>query len=134
MDFELRAGLASKFLPIVFSFQYETKHPNNSIHDLLVSHNSSSFPGFPSLIFTQVSTSSRCSQTSSKWVLLILRPESHGSKPICAFNLLLPGGSRANRFCSLEGLPFPNEEFDFVYLKRIALGVPEDKVAIDFLF
>ncbi|KAF8231777.1 hypothetical protein L208DRAFT_1398447 [Tricholoma matsutake] len=27
----------------------------------------------------------------------------------------------------LEGLPFPNEEFDFVHIKRIALGVPEDK-------
>ncbi|KAG7440858.1 uncharacterized protein BT62DRAFT_564742 [Guyanagaster necrorhizus] len=28
---------------------------------------------------------------------------------------------------SLEFLPFPNEEFDFVHIKRIALGVPEDK-------
>ncbi|TFK52605.1 hypothetical protein OE88DRAFT_1734576 [Heliocybe sulcata] len=27
----------------------------------------------------------------------------------------------------LEGLPFPNEEFDFVHVKRIARGVPEDK-------
>ncbi|KAJ3540408.1 hypothetical protein NMY22_g4306 [Coprinellus aureogranulatus] len=27
----------------------------------------------------------------------------------------------------LEGLPFPNDEFDFVHVKRIALGVPEDK-------
>ncbi|KAJ3715384.1 hypothetical protein C8R42DRAFT_631982 [Lentinula raphanica] len=27
----------------------------------------------------------------------------------------------------LEGLPFPNEEFDFVHIKRISLGVPEDK-------
>ncbi|KAF8177014.1 hypothetical protein BJ912DRAFT_1063707 [Pholiota molesta] len=27
----------------------------------------------------------------------------------------------------LEGLPFQNEEFDFVHIKRIALGVPEDK-------
>ncbi|KAF7288545.1 Methyltransf-25 domain-containing protein [Mycena chlorophos] len=27
----------------------------------------------------------------------------------------------------LEGLPFPNDEFDFVHIKRIALGVPEDK-------
>lgn len=27
----------------------------------------------------------------------------------------------------LEGLPFPNEEFDFVHVKRIALGVPEDQ-------
>ncbi|KAH8825226.1 hypothetical protein DL96DRAFT_1712246 [Flagelloscypha sp. PMI_526] len=27
----------------------------------------------------------------------------------------------------LEGLPFPNEEFDFVHIKRIAMGVPEDK-------
>ncbi|KIY71996.1 hypothetical protein CYLTODRAFT_79909 [Cylindrobasidium torrendii FP15055 ss-10] len=27
----------------------------------------------------------------------------------------------------LEVLPFPNEEFDFVHIKRIALGVPEDK-------
>ncbi|KAH7908055.1 hypothetical protein BJ138DRAFT_984603, partial [Hygrophoropsis aurantiaca] len=27
----------------------------------------------------------------------------------------------------LEGLPFPNEEFDFVHIKRIARGVPEDK-------
>ncbi|KZT25388.1 hypothetical protein NEOLEDRAFT_359341 [Neolentinus lepideus HHB14362 ss-1] len=27
----------------------------------------------------------------------------------------------------LEGLPFPNEEFDFVRVKRIARGVPEDK-------
>ncbi|KAJ3747161.1 hypothetical protein DFH05DRAFT_1392853, partial [Lentinula detonsa] len=32
----------------------------------------------------------------------------------------------------LEGLPFPNEEFDFVHIKRISLGVPEDKW--DFLF
>ncbi|KAL0580636.1 hypothetical protein V5O48_001366 [Marasmius crinis-equi] len=32
----------------------------------------------------------------------------------------------------LEGLPFPNEEFDFVHIKRIARGVPEDKW--DFLF
>lgn len=27
----------------------------------------------------------------------------------------------------LEGLPFPDGEFDFVHIKRIALGVPEDK-------
>ncbi|KAJ7600716.1 hypothetical protein C8J56DRAFT_15829 [Mycena floridula] len=27
----------------------------------------------------------------------------------------------------LEGLPFPNEEFDYVHIKRISLGVPEDK-------
>ncbi|KAJ3973022.1 hypothetical protein EV361DRAFT_797032, partial [Lentinula raphanica] len=27
----------------------------------------------------------------------------------------------------LEGFPFPNEEFDFVHIKRISLGVPEDK-------
>ncbi|KAF8073742.1 hypothetical protein FPV67DRAFT_763246 [Lyophyllum atratum] len=27
----------------------------------------------------------------------------------------------------LEGLPFPDEEFDFIHVKRIALGVPEDK-------
>ncbi|KAL0956355.1 hypothetical protein HGRIS_002505 [Hohenbuehelia grisea] len=27
----------------------------------------------------------------------------------------------------LEGLPFPNEEFDYVHIKRIARGVPEDK-------
>ncbi|KAF7985559.1 hypothetical protein HWV62_3821 [Athelia sp. TMB] len=27
----------------------------------------------------------------------------------------------------LEGLPFPNDEFDFVHAKRIARGVPEDK-------
>ncbi|TFK27645.1 hypothetical protein FA15DRAFT_145734 [Coprinopsis marcescibilis] len=27
----------------------------------------------------------------------------------------------------LEGLPFPKDEFDFVHIKRIALGVPEDK-------
>ncbi|RDB17885.1 hypothetical protein Hypma_000730 [Hypsizygus marmoreus] len=27
----------------------------------------------------------------------------------------------------LDGLPFPNDEFDFVHVKRIALGVPEDK-------
>ncbi|KAF9485800.1 hypothetical protein BDN70DRAFT_459133 [Pholiota conissans] len=27
----------------------------------------------------------------------------------------------------LEGLPFQNEEFDFVHIKRIALGVPENK-------
>ncbi|KAL1702751.1 hypothetical protein EV121DRAFT_209352 [Schizophyllum commune] len=27
----------------------------------------------------------------------------------------------------LEGLPFPNEEFDYVHVKRIALGVPEDR-------
>ncbi|KAJ4491492.1 hypothetical protein C8J55DRAFT_504342 [Lentinula edodes] len=27
----------------------------------------------------------------------------------------------------LESLPFPNEEFDFVHIKRISLGVPEDK-------
>ncbi|KAK0464444.1 uncharacterized protein EV420DRAFT_1638002 [Desarmillaria tabescens] len=27
----------------------------------------------------------------------------------------------------LDYLPFPNEEFDFVHIKRIALGVPEDK-------
>ncbi|KAH7928422.1 hypothetical protein BV22DRAFT_979830, partial [Leucogyrophana mollusca] len=27
----------------------------------------------------------------------------------------------------LEGLPFPNDEFDFVHVKRIARGVPEDK-------
>ncbi|KAG6915147.1 hypothetical protein DXG01_013042 [Tephrocybe rancida] len=27
----------------------------------------------------------------------------------------------------LEGLPFPDDEFDFVHIKRIALGVPEDK-------
>ncbi|KAJ3932321.1 MAG: hypothetical protein NXY57DRAFT_894439 [Lentinula lateritia] len=27
----------------------------------------------------------------------------------------------------LENLPFPNEEFDFVHIKRISLGVPEDK-------
>ncbi|GLB38376.1 hypothetical protein LshimejAT787_0502410 [Lyophyllum shimeji] len=32
----------------------------------------------------------------------------------------------------LEGLPFPDEEFDFVHIKRIALGVPEDKW--DFIF
>ncbi|KAG0703971.1 hypothetical protein DFH29DRAFT_998026 [Suillus ampliporus] len=28
---------------------------------------------------------------------------------------------------SLEGLPFANESFDFVHVKRIARGVPEDK-------
>ncbi|KAK0483713.1 hypothetical protein IW261DRAFT_975986 [Armillaria novae-zelandiae] len=28
---------------------------------------------------------------------------------------------------SLEPLPFPNDEFDYVHIKRIALGVPEDK-------
>ncbi|KAI0052694.1 hypothetical protein FA95DRAFT_1592645 [Auriscalpium vulgare] len=27
----------------------------------------------------------------------------------------------------LEGLPFPNDEFDFVHVKRIAHGIPEDK-------
>ncbi|KAG1772422.1 hypothetical protein EDD22DRAFT_739737, partial [Suillus occidentalis] len=27
----------------------------------------------------------------------------------------------------LEGLPFPNDSFDFVHVKRIARGVPEDK-------
>ncbi|KAF8627448.1 hypothetical protein AX17_006262 [Amanita inopinata Kibby_2008] len=27
----------------------------------------------------------------------------------------------------LDKLPFPNEEFDYVHVKRIALGVPEDK-------
>ncbi|KAH8989659.1 hypothetical protein EDB86DRAFT_3080919 [Lactarius hatsudake] len=27
----------------------------------------------------------------------------------------------------LEGLPFPNEEFDFVHIKRLAHGIPEDK-------
>ncbi|KAG2129144.1 hypothetical protein DEU56DRAFT_704109, partial [Suillus clintonianus] len=27
----------------------------------------------------------------------------------------------------LEGLPFANESFDFVHVKRIARGVPEDK-------
>ncbi|KAI9510592.1 hypothetical protein F5148DRAFT_976528 [Russula earlei] len=27
----------------------------------------------------------------------------------------------------LEALPFPNEEFDFVHVKRIARGIPEDK-------
>ncbi|KAK0210837.1 hypothetical protein DFS33DRAFT_1406259, partial [Desarmillaria ectypa] len=27
----------------------------------------------------------------------------------------------------LESLPFPNDEFDYVHIKRIALGVPEDK-------
>ncbi|TFK74840.1 hypothetical protein BDN72DRAFT_634881 [Pluteus cervinus] len=27
----------------------------------------------------------------------------------------------------LDGIPFPDEEFDFVHTKRIALGVPEDK-------
>ncbi|KAA1469908.1 hypothetical protein DENSPDRAFT_928486 [Dentipellis sp. KUC8613] len=27
----------------------------------------------------------------------------------------------------LEGLPFPNEEFDYVHIKRIAHGIPEDK-------
>lgn len=27
----------------------------------------------------------------------------------------------------LEGLPFPNEEFDYVHIKRIARGVPENK-------
>ncbi|KAJ7259535.1 hypothetical protein B0H12DRAFT_1108563 [Mycena haematopus] len=27
----------------------------------------------------------------------------------------------------LDGLPFPNDEFDYVHIKRIALGVPEDK-------
>ncbi|KAJ6585074.1 hypothetical protein B0H19DRAFT_1108040 [Mycena capillaripes] len=32
----------------------------------------------------------------------------------------------------LEGLPFPNDEFDFVHIKRIGLGVPEDKW--DYLF
>ncbi|KAI9443139.1 hypothetical protein H4582DRAFT_1160245 [Lactarius indigo] len=32
----------------------------------------------------------------------------------------------------LEGLPFPNEEFDFVHIKRLAHGIPEDKW--DFLF
>ncbi|KAF8965139.1 hypothetical protein BDZ97DRAFT_1904235 [Flammula alnicola] len=32
----------------------------------------------------------------------------------------------------LDGLPFQNEEFDFVHIKRIALGVPEDKW--DYLF
>ncbi|KAJ3918521.1 hypothetical protein F5877DRAFT_42441, partial [Lentinula edodes] len=32
----------------------------------------------------------------------------------------------------LESLPFPNEEFDFVHIKRISLGVPEDKW--DYLF
>ncbi|KAK1232824.1 hypothetical protein PQX77_004050 [Marasmius sp. AFHP31] len=32
----------------------------------------------------------------------------------------------------LEGLPFPNEEFDFVRIKRIARGVPEDKWDILF--
>ncbi|KIK57278.1 hypothetical protein GYMLUDRAFT_61565 [Collybiopsis luxurians FD-317 M1] len=32
----------------------------------------------------------------------------------------------------LEGLPFPNDEFDFVHIKRISLGVPEDKW--DYLF
>ncbi|THV00856.1 hypothetical protein K435DRAFT_854375 [Dendrothele bispora CBS 962.96] len=32
----------------------------------------------------------------------------------------------------LDGLPFPNEEFDFVHIKRIGMGVPEDKW--DYLF
>ncbi|KAG1751188.1 hypothetical protein EDB19DRAFT_1612117, partial [Suillus lakei] len=27
----------------------------------------------------------------------------------------------------LEGLPFANDSFDFVHVKRIARGVPEDK-------
>lgn len=27
----------------------------------------------------------------------------------------------------LDGLPFPNEEFDFVHIKRLAHGIPEDK-------
>ncbi|KAF9242513.1 hypothetical protein BU15DRAFT_14009, partial [Melanogaster broomeanus] len=27
----------------------------------------------------------------------------------------------------LEGLPFQNEEFDFVHIKRIARGVPENE-------
>ncbi|KAG2155989.1 S-adenosyl-L-methionine-dependent methyltransferase, partial [Suillus bovinus] len=30
----------------------------------------------------------------------------------------------------LECLPFPNESFDFVHVKRIARGVPEDKVRL----
>ncbi|KAG0700023.1 S-adenosyl-L-methionine-dependent methyltransferase [Suillus ampliporus] len=30
----------------------------------------------------------------------------------------------------LEGLPFANEQFDFVHVKRIARGVPEDKVRL----
>jgi hypothetical protein len=34
---------------------------------------------------------------------------------------------------SLEGLPFANDSFDFVHVKRIARGVPEDKVRLRFL-
>ncbi|KAG2134310.1 S-adenosyl-L-methionine-dependent methyltransferase, partial [Suillus cothurnatus] len=33
----------------------------------------------------------------------------------------------------LEGLPFANESFDFVHIKRIARGVPEDKVSMCLL-
>jgi ubiquinone/menaquinone biosynthesis C-methylase UbiE len=29
----------------------------------------------------------------------------------------------------LERLPFANEEFDFVHIKRLAHGIPEDKVS-----
>ena len=31
--------------------------------------------------------------------------------------------------CSLDGLPFPDEEFDFVRISFIGLGVPEDEVS-----
>lgn len=34
------------------------------------------------------------------------------------------------RKSSLDGLPFQDEEFDFVHVKRISRGVPEDKVSI----
>jgi hypothetical protein len=35
---------------------------------------------------------------------------------------------------SLEGLPFSDDEFDFVHVKRIARGVPENKVLLSAIF
>lgn len=34
--------------------------------------------------------------------------------------------------CSLEKLPFDDEEFDYVRMSRIGLGVPEDEVRLPF--
>jgi len=65
-------------------------------------------------------------------------------KLVCFFLFSLEFGVLTS-LRSLEGLPFPNEEFDFVqvhldsisesyidgyrrHIKRIGLGVPEDKV------
>ncbi|KAK2465367.1 hypothetical protein APHAL10511_002721 [Amanita phalloides] len=59
----------------------------------------------------------------------ILLLELLGFRQTCKY--LLPSNSSVltslSLSLSLETLPFPDDEFDYVHVKRIALGVPEDK-------